>query len=112
MNRVVKTAKEVYTHTKIAEKPVSVVSIAYRLLKSLKTAPDARMLIIGAGQTNKLLSKYLRKHGSNNFTVFNRTFSKAAALSAELGGLERQLEELVSYDGGFDRTEERRVGKG
>src|SRR3546814_201019 len=102
MNRVVKTAKEVYTHTKIAEKPVSVVSIAYRLLKSLKTAPDARMLIIGAGQTNKLFSKYLRKHGSTNFTVFNRTLTKAAALSAELGGMARPLEELGYYDGGFD----------
>src|SRR5690606_4408953 len=102
MNRVVKTAKEVYTHTKIAEKPVSVVSIAYRLLKSMKTTPDARILIIGAGQTNKLFSKYLRKHGSTNFTVFNRTFSKAEALAGELGGTARPLDELASYKDGFD----------
>lgn len=102
MNRVVKTAKEVYTHTRIAEKPVSVVSIAYRLLKTLKTTPEARMLIIGAGQTNKLFSKYLRKHGSTNFTVFNRTFSKAEELAAELGGKALPLEELATYRGGFD----------
>lgn len=102
MNRVVKTAKEVYTHTRIAEKPVSVVSIAYRLLKSLKTTPDARMLIIGAGQTNKLFSKYLRKHGSTNFTVFNRTFSKARELADELGGSALPLEQLASYKEGFD----------
>lgn len=102
MNRVVKTAKEVYTHTKIAEKPVSVVSIAYRLLKSFKTAADARILIIGAGQTNKLFSKYLRKHGSTNFTVFNRTFAKAEELAAELGGRALPLSELSCFNGGFD----------
>lgn len=102
MNRVVKTAKEVYTHTRIAEKPVSVVSIAYRLLKSFKTTPDARMLIIGAGQTNKLFSKYLRKHGSTNFTVFNRTFHKAEELAGELGGRALPLERLGEYTGGFD----------
>lgn len=102
MSRVVKTAKEVYTDTRIAEKPVSVVSIAYRLLKSLKTSPDARILIIGAGQTNKLFSKYLRKHGSTNFSVFNRTFSKAEELAAELGGKAYPLEQLTAYKEGFD----------
>lgn len=102
MDRVVKAAKEVYTHTRIAEKPVSVVSVAYRLLKSQKTTPEARILLIGAGQTNKLFSKYLRKHGSTNFTVFNRTLSKAEELAAELGGTALPLEQLTSYNKGFD----------
>ncbi|HYH55652.1 MAG TPA: NAD(P)-binding domain-containing protein, partial [Anseongella sp.] len=64
--------------------------------------PDARILIIGAGQTNKLFSKYLRKHGSTNFTVFNRTFKKAEELAAELGGRALPLEQLPVFREGFD----------
>src|SRR5690606_2614323 len=93
---------EVYTHTRIAEKPVSVVSIAYRMLKSLRIAPDARILLVGAGQTNKLFSKYLRKHGSTNFTVFNRTFEKAGQLAAELEGKALPLDALPEFGKGFD----------
>ena len=62
MGRVVKTAKEVYTDTHISRKPISVVSLAYRKLKDLKLWSNARVLIIGAGETNRNISKYLQKH--------------------------------------------------
>lgn len=102
MNRVVKTAKEVYTHTGIARKPISVVSLAYRKLRELKMCTNARILIIGAGETNKNLSKYLQKHKYSNFTIFNRTLSKAQGLADELGGNAFGLEELKKYKEGFD----------
>lgn len=60
MNRVVKTAKEVYTHTNISKNPVSVVSLAYRKLRDLKMCANSRLLIIGAGETNKNLAQYLK----------------------------------------------------
>jgi len=102
MSRVVKTAKEVYTNTGIARKPISVVSLAYRKLRELKMCTNARILIIGAGETNKNLSKYLQKYKYSNFTIFNRTLAHAQVLAEELGGCAFDLEELKKYKGGFD----------
>ena len=102
MNRVVKTAKEVYTHTNIARNPVSVVSLAYRMLKELNMCSKARILIIGAGETNCNISKYLQKYKYSDFAVFNRTRSKAESLAADLNGQAFNLEDLKTYKKGFD----------
>ena len=102
MNTVVKTAKEVYTNTNISRNPISVVSLAYRKLKELKLCSNARVLIIGAGETNRNISKYLQKHKFSNFAVFNRTLSKAQQLAADLGGEAFDLEALKTYNKGFD----------
>ncbi|WP_026904633.1 glutamyl-tRNA reductase [Pedobacter glucosidilyticus] len=102
MNRVVKTAKEVYTYTNISKNPISVVSLAYRKLRDLKIIPNSRILIIGAGETNQNLAKYLKKHKYQNFSVFNRTLSKAQALASQLGGVAYTLEDLTHYSSGFD----------
>jgi len=102
MNCIVKTAKEVYTNTNISKNPISVVSLAYRKLKDLKLCTNARVLIIGAGETNLNLSKYLQKHKFSNFTIFNRTLSKAQQLATDLNGEAFNLSALKSYNKGFD----------
>ena len=102
MDRVVKTAKEVYTHTNISKNPVSVVSLAYRKLKELNMCGNSRILIIGAGETNQNIAKYLNKHKYSNFSIFNRTFSKAEALAVELGGKAYPLAALEDFNEGFD----------
>jgi len=102
MNCVVKTAKEVYTHTNISKNPISVVSLAYRKLKDLNLCSNARVLIIGAGETNRNISKYLQKHKFSNFSVFNRTVSKAQQLAVDLNGEAFDLEALKTYNKGFD----------
>lgn len=102
MNRVVKTAKEVYTYTNISKNPISVVSLAYRKIKALKMCSNSRILIIGAGETNQNIAKYLKKHTFTNFFVFNRTLSKAQALAKELGGEAFSLDQLSNFDKGFD----------
>lgn len=102
MNRVVKTAKEVYTDTNISRNPISVVSLAYRKLRSLNMCTNARILIVGAGETNRCLSKYLQKHKYSNFAVFNRTLSKAEVLAADLNGKAYDLNDLKNYTDGFD----------
>ncbi len=102
MNRVVKTSKEVYTNTAIARKPISVVSLAYRKLRELKMCTNSRVLIIGAGETNKNLSKYLKKHKYSNFTIFNRTIENARVLAEDLGGVAYNLEALKTFKNGFD----------
>ena len=102
MNCVVKAAKEVYTHTNISKNPISVVSLAYRKLKDLKLCSNARVIIIGAGETNRNISKYLQKHKFSNFSVFNRTLEKAQQLAADLGGRAFTLDDLKDYREGFD----------
>lgn len=100
--KTIETAKEIYTNTQIARKPVSVVSLAYRRLKELDVKLDARFLIIGSGVTNSTMAKYLRKHGFKDFTVFNRTLDNAGKLAAELNGRAFPLSQLASYNEGFD----------
>ncbi|MDB5029512.1 glutamyl-tRNA reductase [Mucilaginibacter sp.] len=102
MTCVVKTAKEVYTNTNIAKNPISVVSLAYRKLNDLKLCSNARILIIGAGETNQNISKYLQKHKFSNFAVFNRTLSKAQKLAVDLNGEAFTLDGLKTYNKGFD----------
>ncbi len=102
VKRAIETAKQVYTETQIAHKPVSIVSLAYRKLKDLNVKLDARFVIIGAGQTNQLMAKFLKKHGFSNFVVFNRTLSNAQRLAKELSGTAFSLKEIGAHPGGFD----------
>ena len=102
MNRVVKTSKEVYTNTAIARKPISVVSLAYRKLRELNMCTNSRILIVGSGETNKNISKYLKKHKYSNFTIFNRTLENAQVLADELGGKAYGLDALKTFKNGFD----------
>ncbi|MES2827423.1 MAG: glutamyl-tRNA reductase [Bacteroidota bacterium] len=102
MNRVVKTAKEVYTHTNISKNPVSIVSLAYRKLRDLKMCANSRLLIIGAGETNRNIAQYLKKHKYSNFAVFNRTLESAERMAKELNGVAYPLSDLAGYTKGFD----------
>src|SRR5690606_2877511 len=102
MDRLVKTAKEVYTYTNISRNPISVVSLAYRKLKETKLPTNPRVLVIGSGETNQNLAKYLKKHQHANFVVFNRTLKNAQKLARELNGEAYSLSELAHYKKGFD----------
>jgi len=102
MRKVVETAKEIFTDTPIARNPVSVVSLAYRRLRGMNVKPDARFLIIGTGQTNTNMCKYLKKHGFRNFVLFNRSLKSAEILAKMLGGKPFPLSELENYQDGFD----------
>lgn len=102
IKRAIETAKQVYTETQIAHKPVSIVSLAYRKLRDLNVKLDARFIIIGAGQTNQLMAKFLKKHGFTNFAVFNRSIANAERLAGELNASAFQLKNLSNYSKGFD----------
>ena len=102
MDRLVKTAKEVYTYTNISRNPISIVSLAYRKLKEAKLPENSRVLVIGSGETNQNLAKYLKKHKHSNFVIFNRTLENAKALAEELNAEAYPLDELKNYRKGFD----------
>ncbi len=102
MQQAVKVAKGIYSDTRIGDKPVSVVSLAIQKLLQSRWTKDARILMIGAGETNLLFTKFLAKHHFHKLTVFNRTLEKAKKV-AELVGAEAQpLSKLQEYDQGFD----------
>jgi glutamyl-tRNA reductase len=102
MRHTIETAKKVYTKTSIANRPVSVVSLAYHKLRDMNVPLDSRILIIGAGVTNNNMSRFLRKHGFTNFNVFNRTQAKAEKLASELNGVGHPLSALKEFSDGFD----------
>jgi glutamyl-tRNA reductase len=107
IKNVITTAKQVYTETRVGENPLSVVSLAFRKLRSLEVPVNARFIVIGAGETNGNLLKYLAKHGYKNFSIFNRTHSKAVQLAESFDDAGQKikafsLDELTSYKDGFD----------
>ena len=102
VKKTIETAKEIYSKTSIATKPISVVSLAFKRLEEFNAKKDARILFIGAGQTNTTFARFLKKYGYTNFVVFNRTLSKAKILADELRGDAKDLTDLLFYKGGFD----------
>ncbi|MFK7935728.1 MAG: glutamyl-tRNA reductase [Saprospiraceae bacterium] len=99
---VVEGAKEVYAQTRIGEKPVSIVSLAIKNLLNSNLKKDARILLVGAGQTNNLVAKFLVKYQYTNVTVFNRTLAKAEKLAKYLNGKSQRLVDLAKFTEGFD----------
>lgn len=98
LDGTVKTAKEIYTRTRIATQPVSVVSLAYQKLRDLGMEPDGEVRVIGAGKTNRSFCRFLKKHGFSNFKVHNRSLDKAEELAEELDGRAAPLEKLSELD--------------
>jgi glutamyl-tRNA reductase len=101
-NATVKAAKEVYDKTRIGEKPLSIVSLAVKSLLEKGIVKDARLLIVGAGETNTLFAKFLKKYDFTNISIFNRSLDNAAHLVELLNAKAYHLSELNTYDQGFD----------
>lgn len=102
MRKTIETAKRVYTETDIARKPVSVVSLAYKALRDLNVDVNGRIVMVGAGKTNRTMGKFLLKHGFRNFTIYNRSAKRAQELAKELNGAGKTLADLAGHQGGFD----------
>lgn len=103
LQRAILAAKDVYANTRIGEKSVSIVSLAVQKLLSRHVPREARILLIGAGQTNTLVGKFLKKHHYENVTVFNRGYAKAAELAERFtAGRAFTLDALTGFVEGFD----------
>jgi glutamyl-tRNA reductase len=102
IRQCIQTAKEVFTSTDLAKKPVSVVSIAWEQFRKHELPTNARILLIGAGQTIRNFTKFLSENGYTNLTFVNRTLENALALTNVAGGKALELEEIKSFTEGFD----------
>ncbi len=80
-------AKSVRTRTAITRGHVSVGSVSVELAEKIfGDLKGCRVMVIGAGETSERTARSLMRHGVPSILVANRTFDRAAALAAELGG--------------------------
>lgn len=101
-NFTVATAKKIYSDTKIGEKSLSIVSLAMKSLLNKSPKKDSRVLLIGSGETNMLVGKFLRKYDFENVSIFNRSLDNASALSEMLSAKAYHLNELENIKANFD----------
>jgi glutamyl-tRNA reductase len=94
LDRAVTCGKRVFTSSRIGEKPVSVVSLAFTRFSQEVKDKNGEIFLIGAGQTNYLMSKFLSKNGFDNVHIFNRTKEKADRVADTFGWESHGLEEL------------------
>lgn len=84
---VFSVAKEIRTATAIGACPVSVASAAVHFAKKQAAAfAQAKVVLIGAGDTTELLIRYLKNHLTFPITLVNRNTEKAVTLLQALGG--------------------------
>jgi glutamyl-tRNA reductase len=102
ITQCIKTAKEVFTNTDLARKPVSVVSLAWQQFRESGLHQHSRVLLIGAGQIISNFAKFLHENGYSNITVANRSAAGAQKIAALFNGTFITLDELQHYTGGFD----------
>ncbi len=102
MRKTIETAKQVFTETLIANRPVSIVNLAYRKLIEQGISTESGILVVGAGKTNKAMLLKLKKAGYHRFYIFNRTLKKAENLVKEVGGEAYALDTLEGFKPSFD----------
>jgi glutamyl-tRNA reductase len=85
--RAFNVAKQIRTETNIQRGSVSVASVAVDLAEKIfDTLARCNVLVIGAGDTGEKAAKALLSRGAKGIVFTNRSFERAAALAAELGG--------------------------
>jgi len=101
--RAFHTAKHVRTHTNIQRGSVSVASVAVELAEKIfNSLGDREVLVLGAGDTSEKVARALLSRGAKNLIVASRTFERAQALAAALGGRAVQFENWAVEFGNID----------
>ncbi len=88
-------AKRVRTETAIGESSVSVASTAVTLASQLFTdLGNCNVLLIGAGDTSRLVGEHMHAAGVRNIVIANRTLDNAVTLANQFGGEAIDLQSL------------------
>ena len=91
-------AKSVRSRTAITRGHVSVGSVSVELAgKIFGDLRKCRVMVIGAGDTGERTARSLQRQGVPTILVANRTFDRAEALAAELGGQAVRWEEWEGH---------------
>ncbi len=79
--------KRVRTHTRIQMGQTSVGNVAVDLAEKIfGKLKGSEVMVIGAGETSRLVAKSMMSRGASGLTVTNRTLERAEELAAELEG--------------------------
>jgi glutamyl-tRNA reductase len=83
-----RVAKSVRTETQITSGPTSIGSVAVELAgKIFDSLEGRRVMLIGAGEISERTARSLQSRGVRSVIVTNRTYERAAALAAQIGGM-------------------------
>jgi glutamyl-tRNA reductase len=94
-NRSVAAAKRARTETAIGRNAVSVSHVAVELARKIfGELRDRSVLLVGAGKMSELAARQMVRDGARASVLGGRTFEKAEALAAALGGRAAPLEAL------------------
>lgn len=98
--RAFHVAKHVRTATNIQRGSISVASVAVELAEKIfNHLRTHEVLVLGAGDTSEKTARALISRGAKGIVVAGRSFERAAALAAELGG------RAVSFDSWVEEFE-------
>lgn len=90
--------KRVRTETQIDRHTLSISIAAVEIAKDYYGGlTDKTILVLGAGETSELTSRYLISNGAQSIMVANRTFERAEWLAGEIGGRAVNFTELAQY---------------
>lgn len=98
----IRIAKDVYTHTNLSKKPVSIVSIAWKLFQEKHPDLNTKIVLVGAGQIITNFAKFLAENGYENVRVFNRTLENAQVIAKSFNTVAMPLSELKNDTSDFD----------
>lgn len=94
---VFKISKEIRTMTAIGACPVSVASAAVHMVRAhIQSFQDARVLLVGAGETSELLLRYLKPLLKQPLQLVNRSFEKGSALANTYHAIAHDWQSLQS----------------
>jgi glutamyl-tRNA reductase len=101
--RAFNVAKQIRTETNIQRGSISVASVAVELAEKIfDRLSSHKVLVIGAGDTSEKTARALLSRGAESILVTNRSYERAAALAATLGGraveFNRWADEFDSID--------------
>lgn len=85
--------KRIRTNTRIQVGATSVGNVAVDLAEKIFGKLDgSHVMVIGAGETSRLVAQSMISRGANKLTVTNRSIERAQSLAQELGG------DVVAFD--------------
>jgi glutamyl-tRNA reductase len=98
---VLQEAKRVRSECNFRHFPSSMSTLAAKRIQHT-IRNDARILFVGAGETNELVARHLLKKNYKNFFWLNRTETKAAKMAESTAGTALSWAQLLQQNMSFD----------
>jgi glutamyl-tRNA reductase len=94
MRAALAAARRSRTETDIAKGAVSVASAAVHLASRIYSIERSVVVVVGAGETGRLLAEHFRTHAPRRLVIVNRSRERAEILAQATGGEARTLDDL------------------